>query len=109
MSLAAFNGSKFVEQFPNLKKDLRVGFNLGTSRSSSESQSYWENVHPSQISGDGTVHVKLRGTAPDQRALTVIGSDLGGADRTILDVEGQKYFGAIETNSYTNSRQRSSP
>ena len=108
MSLAAFNGSKFVEQFPNLKKDLRVDFNLGTSHSSSESQSYWENVHPSQISGDGTVHVKLRGTAPDQRSLTVIGSYLGGADRTILDVEGQKYFGAIETNSYTNSRQRSS-
>ena len=106
--LAAFNVHQAMERLPNLKKDLRVGFNLGTSRSSSESQSYWENVHPSQISGDGTVHVKLRGTAPDQRSLTVIGSDLGGADRTILDVEGQKYFGAIETNSYTNSRQRSS-
>ena len=66
----------------------------------------WQSVQAAQTTADGTVYMQVRGGG-ENSTYTNTGSDIGGGEQTIFDVEGKKTFTAAETHRHSRNDNRS--
>ncbi len=103
-SLALYNLHKGLEALPQGLAGVRGGFSFGRSEQHSRSQSRTEGLLSSQVSAVGTVAIKLSGDGSGSAPLQVVGSDIGGNERTIFAVNGPMRFAAMDYGGQQSSQ-----
>ena len=111
--LAAYNLQQSMTQFQQGGQggaggggNTKIAITYGVSKSKSESKSDWQSVQAAQTTADGTVYMQVRGGG-ENSTYTNTGSDIGGGERTLFDVEGKKTFQSVLTNQHLRNDNRS--
>ncbi|MFC0034094.1 hypothetical protein [Cardiobacterium valvarum] len=112
--LAAYNLQQSMMQFQQGGKggagggggNTKIAITYGVSKSKSETKSDWQGVQAAQTTADGTVYMQVRGGGGNS-TYTNTGSDIGGGERTVFDVEGKKTFQSVLTNQHLRNDNRS--
>ena len=89
-----------------LAQGVKVAINYSVSQSKSETHRDWQTVHPSQTTADGSVIMQIRGKGAAS-TFTSTGSDIGGNESTVFDVEGKKTFRSAQTSQHMRNDNRS--
>ena len=89
-----------------LAQGVKVAINYSVSQSKSETHRDWQTVHPSQTTADGSVIMQIRGKGAAS-TFTSTGSDIGGDESTVFDVEGKKTFRSAQTTQHMRNDNRS--
>ena len=85
--------------------NYKIAVTYGKSESKSHTEGQWQSVHSAQTSGDGSVIMQVRGKG-EGSTYTNTGSDIGGGDRTVFDVEGKKTFQSVQTRQTLSNDNR---
>ena len=111
--LAAYNLQQSMTQFQQGGQggaggggNTKIAITYGVSKSKSASKSDWQSVQAAQTTADGTVYMQVRGGG-ENSTYTNTGSDIGGGERTLFDVEGKKTFQSVLTNQHLRNDNRS--
>lgn len=95
-----------ADQGGGLTQGLKLGISYGSSQSKNEFHRDWQTAHPAQTTADGSVIIQMRGKGAAS-TYTTTGADVGGGDRTVFDVEGEKTFRSAQTSQHTRSKNSS--